>query len=166
MQKMQAEWREGAAKRREKLAEEEEEESGEGDGHGMTGGGNDITALVSKSKNKGKGKGKSKRRRIQAVTDDAPGADEDDDPWAAIAAKRIENTKISAHASGGLVGLHDVVLAPPKLKAPRERIRPHTSGIGGGKSTLGLRRQEEMGEARRSVVEGYRRMMGERRGKG
>ncbi|MCJ1265234.1 hypothetical protein MMC22_005109 [Lobaria immixta] len=174
MQRMQAEWREAAAKRKEKLIEEEDmaeaEEMRDGDGNigGVSGNG--------KAGRKIKAKGKSKRRKVSAVIDNNEGVD-DDDPWAVIAAKRLENSSTipSGSRSGGLVGLHDVVLAPPKFsKAPKDKtITGNTGSIGGARHvgngskkglTMGLKRQEELGEARRSVVESYRRMMNERRG--
>lgn len=165
MQRMQAEWREAAAKRKEKLAEEDEEAEAEedegwrGDGDGKIGG----ISGNGKVGRKIKVKGKSKRRKGLATTDDNEDVD-DHDPWAVIAAKRLENrsTTASGSRSGGLVGLHDVVLAPPKLsRVPKEKTV--TSALKKG-SIIGLKRQEELGQARTSVVETYRRMMDERRG--
>lgn len=173
MQRMQAEWREAAAKRKEKLAEEEAEAEADEDRDKTIGG-----VSVSSNRNVGrkiKAKGKNKRRKGLAATDDKEDVD-DDDPWAVIAARRLENSLATASGtrSGGLVGLHDVVLAPPKLsKVPKEKPRTGNTGIGGTShvrsaskkaSTIGLKRQEELGEARRSVVETYRRIMNERRG--
>lgn len=171
MQRMQAEWREAAAKRKEKLAEEEEEAEEDGDGDRTIGGVNSIGKVGRKIK----AKGKNKRRKGLAATDDKEDVD-DDDPWAVIAARRLENSLATASGprSGGLVGLHDVVLAPPKLsKLPEEKPGTGNTGIAGAShvrsaskkaSTIGLKRQEELGEARRSVVETYRRIMNERRG--
>lgn len=167
MQRMQAEWREAAAKRKEKLAEEDEEAEAEaeedegwrGDGDGKIGG---IGGKV-KAGRKIKVKGKSKRKKGLATTQDNEDVD-DHDPWAVIAAKRLNNHSTSAPGSrsSGLVGLHDVVLAPPKLsKMPPEKTV--TSALKKG-SIIGLKRQEELGAARTSVVETYRRMMNERRG--
>lgn len=54
-----------------------------------------------------------------------------------------------------MVGLHDVVLAPPKFdKVPKVKV-----GVGDVVKKGGLKKQVEMGEARRSVIEGYRQMM-------
>ena len=174
MQRIQAEWREAAAKRKEKLAEKEAEKErngGSGDGVRRIGGINGNARVGKKIK----GKGKSKRRKGLAATygNDDVG---DDDPWALIVAKRLENSSTTASGprSGGLVGLHDVVLAPPKFsKVPKEKnitgntdIRRtwHVKSPLEKDSTIGLKRQEELGEARRSVVDSYRRMMNERRG--
>ena len=65
---------------------------------------------------------------------------------------------------GGLVGLHDVVQAPPKLNL-NPNLKPKSnpnlkSGLGLG---LGLRRQGELLDARKRVVQGYRAMMKARR---
>lgn len=177
MQRMQAEWREAAAKRKEKFSEEEEVaeaeeiEGGDGFGDGKVGG-------VSGSGKKGskiKAKGNIKRRKGLAATDDNEIID-DDDPWTVIAAKRLVNSSNTASRSrsAGLVGLHDVVLAPPKFsEVPKRKPMTENTVIGGARhvrsvskkgSTIGLKRQEELGEARRSVVETYRRMMNGRRG--
>lgn len=171
MQRMQAEWREAAAKRKEKEeaeAEAEESEEGDEDRDRKIGGVN----ASGKAGRKTKAKGKSKRTKGLATTVDNEDVD-DGDPWAVIAAKRSENSSTAASGprSGGLVGLHDVVLAPPKFsKVPKEKSITGSSGIDGARhferaaKKGGLKRQEELGEARRSVVESYRRMMSERRG--
>jgi len=84
--------------------------------------------------------------------------EEEGDLWAGIAAKPLQQEE------GGLVGLHDVVLAPPKFrKMPGERYKVGGGGKGVG---VGLKRQAELGEARRSVVEGYRALMRQRGGEG
>lgn len=151
MQRMQKEWREVEAKRKEKLdeAREEAEEEDDEAGHGQS---------VSQGAG-GKRSKKGKRRKV--IGEEA--ADEDD-PWAVLKAARNEK-------SNGLVGLHDVVQAPPQFsKVPKEKFRvqngakvdvvdvPNTAGS--------LRRREELGQARRSVVEGYRRMMQGKRNEG
>lgn len=135
MQKMQQQWREEDARRKAKREEAKEEaeelESG------------DELPPASKAK---KSKKTGRKRNCGS-------ADEDEgDIWAAVAAKRKEN---EATGGAGLVGVHDVVLAPPKLmKAPMEKFK-----TGSGKGVLGLKRQAEISEARREVVEGYRALM-------
>lgn len=130
---MQREWRVEEERRRgkrEELLEEEEEEGGD------VGGG---------SKGGRKGGKKGGRQNEE---------EEEGDPWAGIAAKPLRQE------GGGLVGLHDVVLAPPKFrKVPRE---VYATGGGGKGVGVGLKRQAELGEARRRVVEGYRALMRER----
>lgn len=156
MQKMYAEWREAEAKRKEKLAEEDDELEMEKDEVGRERG--KLPASTKTKKVKGK-------RRKGLVMIDGNEAPDDDDLWSHIAAMRKENTVASA-SPGGLVGLHDVVLAPPKLsRLPKEKMRDKTGQNAPKKAAIiGLKRQEELGEARRQVVEGYRRMMSERRG--
>lgn len=157
MQKLYAEWREAEAKRKEQLAEEE-------DGSEMEKyeAGKERSRFSASTKTKQQVKGKGRKGPMMNDGAEAP---DDDDPWSHITAKRKENPIASA-SPGGLVGLHDVVLAPPKLtKLPKEKMREKT-GQNAQKKTaiIGLKRQKELGEARRQVVEGYRRMMSERRG--
>ena len=85
---------------------------------------------------------------------------ENEDPWAAVGAKRLDAVQVKED-DGGLVGLHDVVLAPPKFsKAPKEKFNgPGKDGKGG---MVGLKRQGELSDARRRVVEGYRALMREK----
>ena len=132
MQKMQKEWREEDKRRKEKR-EEEEDEAGDEDGAEKP------VIITGKSK-------KAKKRKREGG---------DENPWAHIKAKGIDTA-----GSGGLVGLHDVVLAPPRFsKGPKGK-----ENFGIGKGVGGLKRQEELSEARRSVIEGYRQLMREKRG--
>lgn len=157
MQKMYAEWREAEAKRKEKLAQEEDEWEIEKDEVGK-----ERSKLPASTKIKHKVECK---RRKGLMMNDGNGAPDEDDLWAHIAANRNWNTIASA-SPGGLVGLHDVVLAPPKFaKLPKEKMRDKTGQNAPKKAAIiGLKRREELGEARRQVVEGYRRIMSERRG--
>jgi hypothetical protein len=130
MQRMQREWRVEEERRRAKREELAEEEE---DGDGEAGGGR-------------RGGTKAGKRKDE---------EEEGDPWAGIAAKPLQEG-----GGGGLVGLHDVVLAPPKFKkALGERFKIGGGGKGVG---VGLKRQAELGEARRKVVEGYRALMRQR----
>lgn len=130
MQKMQKEWRAEEERRRAKRAElDEEKEEEEGD--------------VGVRRKGGKRSGRGKEEG-------------EEDLWAGIAAKPLRQEERGG--GGGLVGLHDVVLAPPKFgKGLGERFMSGGRGKGGG-----LRRQAELGEARRSVVEGYRALIRQR----
>lgn len=144
MHRIYAEWREVEAKRKEALQEAKEEaENEELEVHS-------TTASWKKSKKGRKSKGAD---------------DDDEDPWAAVAGNRQ-----STNSTAGLVGLHDVVQAPPQLKAPKAKFRVldgATVDVLDVPSKAGsLRRREELGEARRSVVDGYRAMMRERKGVG
>lgn len=185
MQRMQQEWRENDRKRRERAEEEDDMKVIEDDERGL--GGAFDTARRAGPTGHAKAKKKKKNRGTQQP---ARGSDFDDaDPWAAIARKRAEHTTntTSTGRGRGLIGLHDVVLAPPKLPSMlRAKIRAG-DGAGGGAGAggpgsepesgrksgpvvrpfaPGLRRQAELSAARREVVEGYRRMMRERRGEG
>ncbi len=104
-----------------------------------------VTGLRTKKKKMKKGKRK----------DDGAEDREEGDIWAGIKAKRIE----VIDGQGGLVGLHNVVQAPPKL--PKGKLKEN-SGFG-KKSAGGLKRAGELSEARKGVVEGYRALMRERR---
>lgn len=135
MQRMQREWKveeERRRARREELLEEEREDGDSGAGTGRKRG----------------GKGKEE--------------EEDGNMWAHIAAKPLLHDG-GGGGGGGLVGLHDVVLAPPKFKkTPGKTTKlAGTSKLGGNGagSAIGLKRQAELVEARRRVVEGYRALM-------
>jgi hypothetical protein len=96
-----------------------------------------------RKRSKGRGKAAKQKRR-----------EEDDDPWEVIRLARNEQPR----------GLHDVVQAPPKItRTPRAVF-----GIANGarvdvgdvpKHAGSLRRREELGAARKSVLERYRSMM-------
>ena len=150
MQKMQKEWREEDHRRKAKLEEETVDDLDE---DGLDG----LLNTTTQSKNKsGKKKSKGGGHGENIVDDD------DDDPWAHLAAKRREeNDAKTASGSGtGLVGLHDVVSAPPRFsRLPRGKEDLKVRRGGGG-----LKRQQELSEARMAVVEGYRQMMKEKRG--
>ncbi|KAI4232953.1 MAG: hypothetical protein L6R40_007233 [Gallowayella cf. fulva] len=149
MQRMQREWRVVEARRKEKLLdaqEEEEEAQAEEDG---AGGGLRVGIM-------GRGKKGGKKRKMVGEGSD------DEDLWAVVAAnrKREQEEREKREGRGGLVGLHDVVLAPPKFtKVPKKKKVDGADVVRKG----GLKRQVELSEERRSVVEGYRRMMKEKR---
>ena len=150
MQKMQKEWKEEDRRRKEKL-----EEAGNED---IDGDGWDESLRTAA---KGKTKDGKNNRQGSGHGDDFS---DDDDPWAHLAAKRLEENgaKTPSGSGAGLVGLHDVVLAPPRFsKVPKGKAY-----LGIKKGVGGLKRQQELSEARMTVVEGYRRMMREKRGKG
>lgn len=145
MQKMQQEWREADQRRKAQAADDEAD--------------SDDWSSRAKVPGKRNPRGKLKRR-----TTTAGEKEDDDDPWSVLTTKRLETSLPATSApSSGLVGLHDVVLAPPKLKIPRETMKKRLHGGGAGKGVLGgatgMRRQAELGEEAIKVVEGYRRMM-------
>ena len=152
MQKMQKEWREEDRRRKAKLEEEGLDDVDE-----------DGLDESSKTTKNGKSKGgKRKRKRSGHGEDVVNDDDDDDDPWAHLAAKRREENDARTAAgseAGGLVGLHDVVSAPPRFsKVSREKGNLKIGKAGGG-----LKRQQELSEARMTVIEGYRQMMREKR---
>ena len=142
MHRIYAEWREVEAKRKEALEEAKDEAEDQ------------ELELISTTIPTMKSKKGKKRKGAES---------DDEDPWAAVARNRQAGV-----SSGGLVGLHDVVQAPPQLKAQKAKFRV----LDGAKVDVldvpskagSLRRREELGEARRSVVEGYREMMRVRKG--
>ena len=146
MQRMQKEWREEEKRRKEKMEEDEEELEGDV---------NEDDALLTVSKSKKK-KGKKGKRVKNAGAEDS---EEEHDIWASIKAKPIN----AIDPQRGLVGLHNVVQAPPKLLTGKIKAKENfdfgkKSAEGGG-----LKRIGELSEARKGVVEGYRALMRERR---
>ncbi|GME44642.1 B-block binding subunit of TFIIIC [Neofusicoccum parvum] len=137
IQKMISQWREEEEKIKEREQEEKDlAEIEEDEEQAMW---EDKTAPIP---TQGGGKKKGKRK----------GGD-DEDPWAVLKAKRDEPK-----------GLNDVAQAPPTFKAiPKEKFKvkngakvqvadiPNAAGS--------LRRREELGEARKSIIENYRAMM-------
>lgn len=150
MHRMYDEWRVEEARRidkRQEAAELAEEEQMDEDGQVKWKVEIDDQSNPSKKKKKGKGK----KKAIGEVDDG------EDDPWAKIKRDRGE-TK---------VGFHDIAQAPPTFtKPPREKFKVKGGAIAEvgdvPRASGSLRRREELGEERRSVVEGYRLMMKER----
>jgi hypothetical protein len=106
--------------------------------------------IEAQSEKKGKKKKKGKKRVLGEVEDG------EDDPWAKIKRDRGE----------GKIGLNDVVQAPPTFtKVPRNKFNVRGARVEVDdvpKASGSLRRREELGSVRKSVVEGYRAMMKER----
>jgi hypothetical protein len=145
MHKMYDEWREQDRKIKEKRLEalelaEAEEEDEEGDVKWK------IDMEISEHKKK---KGKGKKAKVIGEIDDG----EDEDPWAAVARARNEAP----------IKLNDVAQAPPQFtKVPKEKSRVRGARVNiedVPKASGSLRRREELGEVRKSVVEKYRQMM-------
>lgn len=149
MHRMYAEWRAEEAKiqekRQEAMEEAEEEEMGE-DGQVRWKVDVEDSAATGGKKKKGKGK----KKKVLGEVDDG-----DEDPWAKIKRDRGEQK----------VGLNDVVQAPPtftKVPKAKFKVKGLEAGVEVGdvpKASGSLRRREELGEVRKSVVEGYRAMM-------
>jgi hypothetical protein len=182
LERMQTEWREAETRRQEKLTEAMEEQEEEREEHQL------LWASVAAQAGGGKKKNKKKKKTTATATRNADGEavdgdgngdggddddDDDDDPWAKLAEKR-------RHARQK--NLQDVVLAPPQLqrvvKAPLRHHAPPpwlgSAGLGvdaAGKvpgPAGGWRRREELGAARKMVIDRYREMamMGRRKGSG
>lgn len=139
LRRMQEAWREEDARIKEReaeekeLAEEEEED-------------NKLLFSVKPPAATGPKKG----RRSKGADDDD---DDGEDPWAQLARER-EQPK----------GLHDVAQEPPSFtKLPREKFKIRNGAradVGDVPSAAGsLRRREELGETRKSIIESYRKMM-------
>jgi hypothetical protein len=151
MHRMYAEWREHDVKVKEQREEarelEEMEEEGE-DGQVVW----KETDSTSQSKTKKSKKGR--KRKVIGEVDDG-----EEDPWAKIKRDRGE----------GKPALHDVVQAPPTFKTtPKEKFKVRGARVeveNVPKASGSLRRREELGEVRRSVVEGYRQMMKDNKAK-
>ncbi|PPJ50932.1 hypothetical protein CBER1_06531 [Cercospora berteroae] len=143
LHRMYAEWRETDRKRKE--AEEEFlEEQEEKDEELATSLGGQAIHLSSEGR-----KTKNKRMLTEA-------AEKDEDPWAVLKEKRDKPK-----------GLHDVVQAPPELKPVREKFKVRNGAKVEVENVPGksgsLKRREELGQARKDVIERYRAMM---KGKG
>ncbi|SLM38347.1 hypothetical protein LPUS_08510 [Lasallia pustulata] len=154
MQRLQAEWREAEARRRERDEEARDEAFADGSGEGGR-----VGDAGAAGKRAGMAKKRGRKRKGSWGVD---GDGDDDDPWAVVAAKRNEEAQGGGR---GLVGLHDVVLAPPRFSKPlMERFRVRDgAGVEVGDVPAGagsLRRREELGVVRRGVVEGYRLLRG------
>ena len=139
MQKMQQAWRE-AKKRREEALQDEDEDSDD-----KSLGSSRAQNIVKVGATQAKRTKSSRKRRRRADESD------NEDPWAELNARK----RASVHAvsstdiSKGLVGLHDVVVAPPKLCAPRA-VFGDMKDI--PKGTGSLRRREELSKARAAVL--------------
>jgi hypothetical protein len=145
LHKMYAEWREEEARIQERK-EEEEELAEEAEEEKAAQYGSEYVTLTQRN-----------RKRKRAIGEAKDIGDDDDDPWKVLKEKR-EKPK----------GLHDVVQAPPEIKVvPKEKFkvknqaRVDVANVPGKAGSL--KRREELGEARREVIERYRAMM---RGKG
>lgn len=148
--KMQDLWREEDARRKDRAEEardlEEEAEAEKwADGAATT----SLALLDAAEADVGvAGKGTSGKRRGRGPADKG-----DADPWAVLKAAREQPR-----------GLHDVVQAPPSFKKlPREVFKMRDGArvdvANVPKSAGSLRRREELGDTRKSIIEGYRAMM-------
>jgi hypothetical protein len=144
MHRMYAEWREQDAKIKEKREEARELEEMEEEGED----GQVVWKEAGSESNRKKKAKKGKKKKVVGEIDDG-----EEDPWAKIKKERGEVS----------FALHDVVQAPPTFKqTPKEKFKVRGARVeveNVPKASGSLRRREELGEVRRSVVEGYRQMM-------
>jgi hypothetical protein len=150
MHRMYDEWREQDRKIREKREEAlelAEEEAMDEDGQVKW----KVDIVAGNGKKKGK-KGKGKKK-VRGEVDDG-----EDDPWEQIKKNRAEAP----------ISLNDVAQAPPNFsRLPKEKFKVRGARVDiedVPKASGSLRRREELGEVRRSVVEGYRAMMKKNQG--
>jgi hypothetical protein len=133
LERMQKQWREEEAKRKDKLEAEMEDKEDEKEEHQLLW--NGVKAGGRKKKIKG-----------NKVT-----ADENEDPWAQLEERRRETRQKN---------LQDVVQAPPQLKGVKSQFNGHgfaavdVKNVPG--SVSGLRKREELGAARKKVIDNYR----------
>jgi hypothetical protein len=159
LKRLQKGWREEEARIREKEAEErelaEEEEDEEramwedktSDVPSTSGGGGGQNGKKKKGKNKGK------KRLVAGEVDN-----HSEDEFEALKRKRQQRK-----------GLHDVVSAPPEFtKTPREIFKVKNGAgakVGNVPNAVGsLRKREEVGEERRTIIDTYRELMARKRG--
>ncbi|KAF2742037.1 hypothetical protein M011DRAFT_482004 [Sporormia fimetaria CBS 119925] len=152
LKKLQAGWRKEEARIRDKEMEElelAEEEQDEIDAMWE-----DKTADLPETGAGKKGKkGKGKKRLVVGEVD----VDEED-PWEALKKKREQRK-----------GLHDVVQAPPEFdRVPREIFKVKNGArvnVGNVPQSAGsLRRREELGEERLTIIDTYRKLMAAKKG--
>ncbi|KAI9834290.1 MAG: hypothetical protein M1826_004214 [Phylliscum demangeonii] len=140
MQRMQAEWRKEDLRRREKRQEEMEERGDDDDDAWL-----DSVPVTDDTSGARRKKGKaakgSRSRR-------------EDDPWEQVRVARNEPPR----------SLHDVVQAPPKFtNLPRQPFRVANGArvdvLDVPRAAGSLRRREELGVARREVLDSYKLIM-------
>lgn len=107
----------------------------------------DMEPSAPGKKKKGK---KNKKKKLVGEVEDFEG-----DPWAQLKRDRGE----------GKIGFNDIAQAPPTFKqAPKEKFKVRGARVeveNVPKASGSLRRREELGQVRQSVVESYRKMMQE-----
>ncbi|KAL6702851.1 hypothetical protein ACN47E_000878 [Coniothyrium glycines] len=157
LKRLQKGWREEEARIRDK--EMEEQELAEEEQDELNAMWEDKTADVptpstTTTTTHGKKKKSKKSKRKMVVGEVSDGEDE----WAALQRKKKQEKK----------SLHDVVDAPPTFsKVPREIFKVHNGAgakVGNVPSAAGsLRKREELGEQRTTIIESYRELMAARK---
>jgi hypothetical protein len=148
LKRLQKGWREEEARIRDKEAEERElaeEDEDEQKAMWEDKTVDDSVQMVNGKKKKNK---KSKRKLLAGEIDE-----NSEDEWAALQKSRTQRK-----------GLHDVVSAPPEFKKiPREIFKVRNGAgakVGNVPNSAGsLRKREELGEERKTIIETYRELM-------
>lgn len=139
LERMQKQWREEEIRRKEKLEEEIEEKEDE----------REEQQLLWEGIKVGRRK-KSKRRKGEGNA-----VEENEDPWAELEDRRRDSRQKN---------LQDVVQAPPQLKGIKGKFKDYgvaAVDVGNVPGRVGsLRKREELGSARRKVIDEYRKMTG------
>jgi hypothetical protein len=151
LKRLQKGWREEEARIREK--EQEERELAEEEDDEIKAMWEDKTSDLPTTTNGKKKKAKKGKRKLLAGEVDNNSEDE----WEALKRKR-ETRK----------GLHDVVSAPPEFtRIPREIFKVKNGAgakVGNVPNAVGsLRKREELGEERKTIIDTYREMMAAKR---
>ncbi|KAF2023534.1 hypothetical protein EK21DRAFT_94842 [Setomelanomma holmii] len=152
LKRLQKGWREEEARIREKEQEERELAEEDEDEHAAMW--EDKTADLPGTTTNGKKK-KSKKGKRKLLVGEIDNNSEDE--WEALKKKRK-----------GRKGLHDVVSAPPEFtRTPREIFKVR-NGAGAKVGTVpnavgSLRKREELGEERKTIIDTYREMMAAKR---
>ena len=156
MKRMRAQWWEEDRRIKDKREENEEEVREKLE---KLGGGVLLEDIIPSRKNRRKG---------------GVDVDEEGDIWANVGKKnpnQVSENNLTGDAtitvsnsitnqSKGLIGIHDVVSAPPRfsktLKAKLNASMPHGNAR---HNEGGLKRQTELSQARKQIIEGYRELM-------
>lgn len=151
LKRLQEGWRKEEARLREK--EQEERELAEEEQDEMDAMWEDKTADLPVQGSGRKGKKKGKRKRVVGEVDDGI-----DNEWEELRKKREERK-----------GLHDVVQAPPSFeRVPREIFKVKAGAkvnVGNVPNSVGsLRKREELGAERQTIIDTYRKLMSAKRG--
>ncbi len=139
LERMQKQWRDEEIRRREKLEEEMEQKEDE----------KEEQQLLWEGMEAGRRK-KSKKRKGESNA-----IEEDEDPWAGLEERRRDSKQKN---------LQDVVQAPPQLKAITGKLKDYGGAGVDVRNVPGsvgsVRKREELGSARRKVIDEYRKMTG------
>ena len=155
LKRLQAGWREEEARLREKEAEEDELAEEERDEQALIWEDKTEEPAAPGLRANGKKAKAAKRKKLVGEVDN-----HSEDEWEALRKKREQRK-----------GLHDVVSAPPTFtKVPREIFKVKNGAkvnVNNVPNAVGsLRKREELGEERRTIIDTYRELMAARKEEG